>query len=105
MRKLKKNICHLDDHAILKEVEDLFTRKKTYIGDALTYACYSWANHLMGIPPDDHPNIRKVQGLVDEFFTTHLLFWIEVLSLTGNLECGVHSLNNVQMWYTLVGFD
>ena len=103
-RKLKKNICHLDDHAVLKEVEDLSTRTKTYIGDALEYACCSWAKHLLGLP-NNNPNIKEVQGLVDEFFTTNLLSWIEVLSLIGNLDVGVHSLNIVQMWYTLVSFD
>ena len=37
--RLKKNICKLDDHAILGEVKDLPACQKKYIKDALEYAC------------------------------------------------------------------
>ena len=38
-QKLKKNICNLDDYAILSEVEDLSARQQGHIGDTLEYAC------------------------------------------------------------------
>ena len=100
-RRLKKNICRLDDHAILSDVEDLIGCRKEYIGDALKYACCFWTKHLMNTLGSG-PGINKVQKAIDHFFTTCLLFWIEVLSLVGKLDIGVHALNDVQQWYTMV---
>ena len=100
-QRLKKNICNLDDHVLLSEVKDFPEHRVTCIGDTLRYACCFWTNHLMGTPGND-PGVEEVWKAIDEFFTLHLLFWIEVLSLMGNLDICVHSLNNIQQWYTLV---
>ena len=99
--RLKKNICKLDTYAVLSKVQDLSSRKKDHIGDALGYACRFWTKHLLGIPYND-PGVGEVQEAIDRFFTTYLLFWIEVLSLMGNLNIGVHALNDIQQWCTLV---
>ena len=99
--KLKKNICKLDDHAILSEVKDFSSQKKDYIGDALEYACQFWTKHLLGVPSDS-PCIQEVQGAIDQFFTTHFLHWIEVLVLVEKLDVGVYAINNVEQWYTRV---
>jgi len=100
---LKRNICNLDECILLSEVEDLPERRSSYIGNALGYACHFWANHLMSIPGSSL-DIEEVWKMIDEFFTTHLLFWIEVLSLMENLDVCVYALNNVQQWYTLVSY-
>jgi hypothetical protein len=99
--RLKKNICSLDDHAILNQTKDLPAYLKSYIGDALGYACQFWTRHLMEIPSSSQ-DIEKVYKAMDEFFTTHLLFWIEALSLMGNLNVGIYALNDVQQWCMLV---
>jgi WD40 repeat protein len=99
--RLRRNICHLDDHAVLSEVEDLPTCRKTHIGDALGYACQFWTRHLVKIPSSSH-NVEEVYKAIDGFFTTHFLFWIEVLCLMGNLNAGVYALNDVQQWCMLV---
>ena len=99
--RLKKNICRLDDYVFLSEVEDLPVRKRDYIGDALEYACHFWASHL-GRSASSGPGVKGVLKAVDEFFTTHFLFWVEVLILTGNLDVGVHALNDIHQWYMLV---
>jgi hypothetical protein len=39
---------------------------------------------------------------MDQFFTTHLLQWIEVLILMGNLGAGVYAMNDVEQWCTSV---
>jgi hypothetical protein len=101
--RLKRNICNLDDHADLSQVEDLPTHRKTYIGDALGYACQFWTRHLVKIPSSSN-DLEAVHKAIDGFFTTHLLFWIEVLCLIGDLGVGVYALNDVQQWYTLVSF-
>ena len=99
--KLKRNICNLDDYAILNEVEHLSTQKKDHIGDALTYACKFWAKHLLGVPSDS-PHIQDVQKAIDQFFTTHFLHWVEALVLVEDLDGGVYAINDVEQWYTRV---
>ena len=99
--RLKKNICQLDDHVSLSDVSDLPARRKTHIGDTLEYACQFWTRHLLEIPSNSH-NIEEVHKAIDKFFTTQLLYWIEVLSLMGNLNVGVYAINNVHKWYTSV---
>jgi hypothetical protein len=100
-KRLRKNICNLDDHAILNETKDLPAHLKTCIGDALGYACQFWARHLVEIPSGSC-NVEEVYKEIDEVFTTHLLDWIEVLSLMGNLSVGVYALSSVQQWCVLV---
>jgi len=98
--RLKRNICNLEDYAILSEVKDLSACKE-YIGDALEYACCFWTKHLLKVPYSS-PHVGEVQEAIDKFFRTHLLYWIEVLALTGNLDIGVYAMNDVEQWYSLV---
>jgi hypothetical protein len=100
--KLGKNICNLDDYAVLSEVQDLSSQKQAYIGDALEYACRFWTKHLLEIP-NSSPCAEDVQKAIDKFFTVHLLHWIEVLALTGNLGVGVYAMSDIEQWYSLVG--
>ena len=102
--KLKKNICGLDDYTILSEVGDISTFQKEHIGDALEYACKFWTKHLVGTPGDGH-DVEEVHEAIDEFFTTHLLFWIEVLIIIGSLDASIHAINNVQVWYISVSYE
>jgi len=100
---LKRSICNLDDYVLLSEVEDLSEYRSAYIGDTLGYACQFWANHLMNIPSSG-PDGDEVWKMIDEFFTIHLLSWIEVLCLMGILDVCVYALGNVQQWYILVSY-
>ena len=99
--RLKKNICNLDDYAVLSEVEDLSTGKEDHIGDALEYACCFWTKHLLRIPSNS-PHVSEVQKAIEKFFTTCLPWWIEVLAITGNLGIGIYAMNDVEEWYTSV---
>jgi len=99
--RLEKNICNLEDYTLLSEVKDLLTYKKDHIGDALEYACRLWTKHLLYVPSNS-PCIEEVLEAIDQFFTTHLLHWIEVLVLTGNLVAGVYAINDVEQWYASV---
>jgi len=99
--RLKKNICNLDNYAVLSKVKDLSARKRDYIGDALEYACRFWTKHLLGIPGTSS-QVKEVQKAIDMFFTTYLPYWIEVLALTGNLGVGIYAMNDVEQWYALV---
>ena len=99
--RLKRNICNLDDHVILSEVNDLSILKRAHIGDALEYACRFWAKHLLETPSKT-PHIEVIQQEIEKFFTTHLLHWFEVLAITGNLGIGVYSMNDIEQWCGLV---
>ena len=103
MGGLKKNICNLDDYAILSEVRDLPACCKVHIGNALEYACQFWTKHLMGISNGGH-NVEEVHKAVDKFFTTHLLFWIEVLAIMGHLDISIYAINDIQRWYISVSY-
>jgi len=98
---LRKNMCNLDDHAILNEVKDLSTHCKDHIGDALKYACCFWTRHLLRIP-GSVSCIEEVEKGINQFFTMCFPYWVEVLALTGNLGAGVHAINDVEQWCTLV---
>jgi len=100
-KMLRKNICNLDDYAVLSNVEDLSLLRRVHIGDSLEYACHFWTRHLMETPTCGD-SVEEVQKAIEEFFTRYLLFWIEVLIIMGNLDVGVHAMNNVQQWYTSV---
>ena len=100
---MRKNICDLDDYAVLSEVKDLPTHQRAHIGDALKYACCFWATHLMGTV-SGNSDIKEIQQAIDGFFTHCFLFWIEALSLLGSLEVGVYALSDIEKWYTLVSY-
>jgi hypothetical protein len=93
--KLKKNICDLDDYASLEKVEDLPARREAQIGDALEYACRFWTRHLAKTPSSGR-DAEEVRTAIDEFFTTRLLFWIEVLVVMGSLDISFHAVNDIR---------
>jgi hypothetical protein len=99
--RLKRNICNLDDWTTLNKVRDLLQLRMCYIGEALEYACCFWTKHLLKTPSCSN-SVEKVQKAIDEFFTTHFLFWIEVLILMGSLNVAVHALNDISQWYISV---
>ena len=99
--RLKKNICDLDDYAVLGDVRDLPARRKACIGGSLEYACRFWTRHLASLSGDG-PHIERVRETIDEFFTNLLLCWIEVLSIMGCLEVAIHAINDIRQWYISV---
>ena len=99
--RLKRNICDLDDYAVLSEVEELSARRETYIGSSLEYACRFWTRHLARVSGTG-PHVERVHGAIDEFFSTCLFFWIEVLSVVGCLGTAVYATNDIRQWYISV---
>ena len=103
-KRLTRNICDLDDHAALSQVEDLSVRREKCIGSSLEYACQFWTRHLTNVPGDG-PGAKRVQEAVDEFFAKRLLCWIEVLSITGHLQVAVKAINDIRQWYISVSYS
>jgi len=100
-KRLKRNICKLDAYVVLSKIEDLPTLRATHICETLKYACQYWTHHLAKIPCSSDGG-EDIQSAIKDFFTTGFLFWVEVLSLTGNLEIGLHALYNIEQWYKMV---
>ena len=97
--RLKRNICNLDDHAVLSNVMDLSICQKDHIGATLEYACCFWTKHLLSTPTSGS---EEVQQAIDKFFTIYFPYWIEVLAIMGDLGIGVHAINDVEQWCTSV---
>ena len=99
--RLKKNMCGLDDYAVLSDVEDLSARRERCIGSSLEYACRFWTRHLASIPGNG-PHVKQIQEAIDEFFAERLLCWIEVLSTVGDLGAAAYAISNIRQWYISV---
>ena len=63
-------------------------------GSAPEYACRYWTKHLSKIRSNG-PRVVEVKAAIEKSFTTHLLFWIEVLSLTGWLNISVYAIHDI----------
>jgi hypothetical protein len=89
---LKRDICHIGDHSKLNdEIEDLNERKAKFIPGDLQYACQYWALHL-----HESSSVESLLASVKSFAFKFILYWMEVLSITGNLGGGLKSLRLIQ---------
>jgi hypothetical protein len=94
---LKKDICGLPRYTMNADIEDLDKRREECICGGLEYACKSWAKHLL-LGLRDGGNVGGIVQLLKIFFSYHLLQWLEVLSVVGDLCCAVYSLHDVTIW-------
>ena len=110
INQLRFNICKLEDSRLSNaDVEDLESRTKQHISDALWYSCRYWANHLCFTPNNGE---QDVMGSLREFFEgLYPILWIEVLSILRMVSIGAPSLrraiscfkvrlaNSLHRWY------
>jgi hypothetical protein len=101
---LKKNICDLPPYAINRDIDDLDTRREKYIGGGLEYACRSWAKHLQSASRHGG-DVGRVVNLLEYFLKHHLLSWLEVLSIAGDMQCAVYSIRDVRGWFVDVSMN
>ena len=94
--QLRFNICNLEDSRLANaDIEDLPSRVKQNISDALQYSCLHWLNHLC-FPPANRSQCVLVLGRF--FERSYPLFWIEVLSIMGMVPIAVPSLRKLLSW-------
>ncbi|KAJ7937582.1 hypothetical protein B0H13DRAFT_162644 [Mycena leptocephala] len=85
---LKRDICQLKRHSLLNsEIVNLPALITTNILPHIRYACCHWVYHVSKGTMSD-PLLR----LLDEFCSQHLLHWIEICSLTGDLRSALISV-------------
>jgi hypothetical protein len=83
---LHMNICRIQDLSLFNvEVPDLKALLKQHVTAALRYSCLFWATHCMQHIRAAGSQAQLPHGL-DQFCEEHLLHWIEVLSLTGDIN-------------------
>ena len=87
------NICKLEDSRLANAaIDDLESRIKENISDALQYSCVYWTNHVcFEDATGDWENLRGF------FEGPYALFWIEVLSLVGMVPISVPGLRRVRL--------
>jgi NACHT domain len=99
-RGLRRDICGIGNPCILNsEVEDLPARITRTIPDHIQYACRHWAWHLTNASVSD-----ILIGLVDEFCSKHMLYWVEVCSLLGGLRNTLIALRAARQ-FLVVGYS
>jgi hypothetical protein len=85
-KALRYDICRVRDPSLLNsEVADLEGRLIKYVSESLRYACRFWVVHWLEHIRTAGAQSRIPTGL-EVFCSQHLLHWIEVLSLTGDLD-------------------
>ena len=78
---LRFNICDLEtSSAMNKDVVHLEERVQNNISTSLQYACQNWALHLHDVPYSE-----QLSDSLHYFAYNSLLYWVEVLSLTGSI--------------------
>ena len=95
--QLRFNICDLEDSRMTNnEIQDLQSRIKQNISEALQYSSLYWSHHLCSTPDNGD---ECVWASLKEFFEgLYPLFWVEVLSLTRMVPMGVPSIRRVISW-------
>lgn len=95
MKTLKMNICDLKDSEKYNKkaaIPDLQERTKEKIPAELDYSCRYWAVHLANSNTVD----KELFSQLRDFVYTHLLHWLEALSLIGKLDIAYRSLEHVR---------
>jgi hypothetical protein len=91
---LRRDICDIKDPYLENtKISDLQARLDRFVPESLQYACIYWISHVV--------SASVLPALIEEletFCKTHLLHWIEVLSLLQNLGAGYHGLPHALDW-------
>jgi hypothetical protein len=94
LRDLKFNICEIESSYLAnKDIRGLDARIANYLPPALLYACCFYGTHVghLGFKTD-------LFGKLQDFFKTKFLFWLEALSLTGNMCLAFPVLSSLNTW-------
>jgi hypothetical protein len=96
---LQFNICGLESsHKMNKDIEGLSDRVKTAVPEALRYSSLYWAAHLANSATGVDGR-TELYNLLKRFFEGgRPLFWLEVLSLIGEVKAAITSLLLVVAW-------
>ena len=89
--KLHFNMCNLES-SIIKSV-DIQSTVKSIISPLISYSSLFWVDHLIQTPSDE-----KMMEAVRFVIYEKLLFWLEAMSLTGNVHEAYLILKKALSW-------
>ncbi|KAF8747809.1 WD40 repeat-like protein [Rhizoctonia solani] len=93
-RQLRFNICELESSFVPdSEVQDLASRISRAISPTLSYVAHHWGSHAARSPVGEY-----LQTRLQEFLSSRLLLWMEVLSLKRTLGVGISMLSELKSW-------
>jgi hypothetical protein len=96
MDGLKRDVCAINDPTKFNsEILDLDERLNKYLTEHLRYACGFWNRHLEDVADDDVGAFDQAK----EFLLTHLLHWIEVMSLLNDINGVLMTLRALKPWF------
>jgi hypothetical protein len=88
------NMCNLPSSYLHNsEVKDLADRILQGLSQELSYACCFWDIHLLHIEPS-----QNMLNIVKRFLYYFSLYWMEALSILGEVHAIARILNNVREW-------
>jgi energy-coupling factor transporter ATP-binding protein EcfA2 len=97
-KELKFNICDLPTSYLQNvDISNLQNRLDKCIPHHLRYACQFWVDHLTTRSYELH-NAEDAERLLIKQF----LFWLEVLSLLGMVDCASKALSRLITWSDVV---
>jgi len=92
---LKRNICNIEDPLVFNSdipgLEDILSSK---VPLHVRYACSHWAYHVSKADPSS----TALLTLLRSFCTTKFLPWLEILSLSDQVDAALSSVTLVQSW-------
>jgi hypothetical protein len=96
MGGLERDICKINDPTKLNsQIHDLDARLDEFVPEQLRYACGFWNRHMGYVADDDDEAYDEANG----FLTTHLLHWIEVMSLLNDTNNVLMTLKDLKPWF------
>ncbi|KAG8976295.1 hypothetical protein FRC05_004211 [Tulasnella sp. 425] len=78
------------------EIVDLEARVKDAFQRHLQYCCIYFSSHVASARTDNSNLLR----LLDQFFHTRLLVWMEALSLMDQIDTAITALRSIRAWYS-----
>ncbi|KAJ1311863.1 hypothetical protein OPQ81_010323 [Rhizoctonia solani] len=91
---LRFNICNLESsYKFNRQIKDLSDRVASKISNRLKYGCTYWISHLVEAPEGSF--LQEVDKLISG---ASLMYWLEVLSLIGQLDVALEGLPRLAVW-------
>ena len=83
-------------HILNKDIPDLMDHMRNVKSTALHHASYFWAIYLQNYP--DEILQEEIMVYVEKFLMHHLLHWLEIMSLMGDVNHAAQLLLLVENW-------
>ena len=102
-KELSFNICGLESsYALNQNIPDLADRIQKHIPARLSYSCRFWAEHLRGLRFAIDPILLKDMEVI---LTQKFLFWLEVMSILGDISGCAQALSFLADWSSVGIFN